>query len=419
MPAPPVLVAPEAAHRALAAARARLAQGDAEVVRAQVTVSEIAAPTGEEGERAAWVAARFRALGLADVRVDAVGNVVARRPGARGARDEGDRPVVVCAHLDTVFPRGVNVSVRRAAGAGGHARLVGPGICDNGRGLAGLMALAQAVDGERVRPRRPVDFVATVGEEGLGDLRGAKHYFGAFPADRRPAAAVVLDGAGDERVVHRAVGARRFRIAYHGPGGHSWGAFGTPNAVHAAARCAARLADLPLPPGRPGGPPRVTLSVGRIGGGMSVNAIPADAWLEVDLRATTGDALDAYEQTVRRAAELAARAENEARAPGTACVRAEVRVVGDRPAGAVAAENPLVVAAAVATRLAGRSPQLGAASTDANVPLGLGVPAVAIGAGGRGGGAHTAAEWFENADGAAGLGRALTLVASAAGLEAA
>ncbi len=405
------------AHRALAPARARLAARDAEVLGAQAAVTEIPAPTGEEGERAAWVAARFAELGLADVRLDAVGNVVARRPGAG---DPAEPPVVVCAHLDTVFPRAVPVAVRRERAADGAARLVAPGIGDNGRGLAALLALAGAVDGRRVRTRRPVEFVATVGEEGLGDLRGAKHYFAAQErAGARPAAAVVLDGAGDERVVHRAVGARRFRAEFRGPGGHSWAAFGAPNAVHAAARAAARLADLPLPSGRPGGAPRVTVSVGRIGGGMSVNAIPAEAWLEIDLRATASDVLDAYEQTIRRAVQAAAAAENEIRAAGSAPVVASVRVIGDRPAGALAADHPLVAAAVAATRLAGRVPQLGAASTDANVPLGLGVPAVAIGAGGRGGDAHTPGEWYENAEGAAGIGRALTLVASAAGVAAA
>jgi acetylornithine deacetylase/succinyl-diaminopimelate desuccinylase-like protein len=411
----PVVLTPAAdAHHALAPARARLAARDAELLDLQAAVTEIPAPTGEEGERARWVAERFAALGLADVRLDAAGNVVARRPGAG---DPAEPPVAVCAHLDTVFPRATPLLVRRGRAADGAVRLAAPGIGDNGRGLAALVALAAAFDGRRVRTRRPVEFVATVGEEGLGDLRGAKHYFAeAARAGRAPAAAVVLDGAGDERVVHRAVGARRFRAEFRGPGGHSWAAFGAPNAVHAAARAAARLADLPLPSGQPGAGPRVTVSVGRIGGGMSVNAIPADAWLEIDLRATAADALDAYERTIRRAVEAAAAAENEIRAEGTRPVAAVVRVIGDRPAGALAPDHPLVAAAVAATRLAGRAPQLGAASTDANVPLGLGVPAVAIGAGGRGGDAHTPGEWYENAEGAAGVGRALTLVAGAAGL---
>ena len=376
----------------------------------QIAVTEIAGPTGDEGARARWVADRLRRSGLTDARLDAAGNVVARRPAAGDASDAA--PIAVCAHLDTVFPPGTDTRVH----ADGN-RLVAPGIGDNGRGLAALLALASVLGDGRVRTRRPIEFVATVGEEGLGDLGGAKHYFSQFPLDARPAAAVVLDGPGDERVVHRAVGARRFRITFRGPGGHSWAAFGTVNAVHAAARATTRLAEVALPPGTAAGASgRVTLSVGRIGGGMSVNAIPAEGWLEVDLRATTTQALDDYERVVRRAAQSAATDENAVRAPGTAALVATVEIIGDRPAGALASDHPLVLASLAATRLIGRTPQTGAASTDANVPLALGIPAVAIGAGGRGGLAHTTEEWYENVDGALGIARALTVVCAAAGL---
>ncbi len=396
-----------ATFAALAPARARLAAADAAVIADQIAITEIPAPTGDEAARARWVAARLRAAGLADVRIDAVGNVVARRPGADAAP-----PVAVCAHLDTVFPREAATGVRTEG-----RRLVGPGIGDNGRGLTALLALAAALDGAGIHTHRPVDFVATVGEEGLGDLGGAKHYFAQFPPHARPAASVVLDGPGDERVVHQALGARRFRLTFRGPGGHSWAAFGTANAVHAAARAATRLADAALPPGSPAGAAdRVTLSVGRIGGGMSVNAIPAEGWLEVDLRATTARALDDYEGVVRRAARAAAADENAMRAPGTAALTVSVEVIGDRPAGMLAGDHPLVLAALAATRLIGRTPHPGTASTDANVPLGLGVPAVAIGAGGRGGLAHTTGEWYENVDGALGIARALTIIGAAAGL---
>ena len=398
-----------ATFAALAVARAHLAAADTAVMADQIAVTEIPAPTGDEGTRARWVAERLRSAGLPDVRIDAAGNVVARRPGTDA---DGAAPVAVCAHLDTVFPRETATGVR----ADGR-RLVAPGIGDNGRGLAALLALASALDGMQLRTRRPIEFVATVGEEGLGDLGGAKHYFAQFPPDARPAAAVVLDGPGDEQVVHRAVGARRFRLTFHGPGGHSWAAFGTVNAVHAAARAATRLADVALPPrSAAGAGGRVTLSVGRIGGGLSVNAIPAEGWLEVDLRATTTHALDDYEGVVRRASRAAAADENAVRSPGTVALATSVEVVGDRPAGALAADHPLVQAALAATRLIGRTPQAGAASTDANVPLGLGVPAVAIGAGGRGGLAHTPGEWYENVDGALGIARALTIVCAAAGL---
>jgi len=373
-------------HDALAAPRARLAARDADIVSSQVAICEIPAPTGDEQERGAWMASRFRALGLVDVRTDTVGNVIGRRPGAVRAA-----PVVICAHLDTVFPRDVPLRVRR-----------------DGRRLAVMLALAEAIDGARLRTRRPVEFVATVGEEGLGDLRGAKRYFADAPP---PAAVIVIDGAGDERVVHRALGSRRFRVSFSGPGGHSWAAFGVPNAIHAAASCAARLAATPLPD-----QPRATLTVARIGGGMSVNAIPRDAWLEVDTRSSEPAALHALSRAVYRAARDAAAEENARRALGTPPLAHAVETIGDRPCGVVPEDDPLVRAAVAATRLVGRRPELATASTDANVPIGLGVPAVAIGAGGRGGDAHTPGEWYENVDGSLGVARALTLTVASAGL---
>jgi acetylornithine deacetylase/succinyl-diaminopimelate desuccinylase-like protein len=384
---------------ALRGARARLAARDEETLRTQIAVSEIAAPTGEEARRAEWMARRFRALGLAGVRVDGAGNVIGRRPGAAAVA-----PVVVCAHLDTVFPRGVAVTVRRDG-----TRLVGPGIGDNGRGLAGMLALAEVIDGRLLRTRAPVDFVATTGEEGAGDLRGAKHLFAN--GGRGVAAAVILDGAGDERIVYRALGSRRFRITYRGAGGHSWTAFGTPNAVHAAAIAAARLAMLPLPP-----QPRTTLSVGRIGGGLSINAIPHEGWLEVDLRSSSPAVLERLEREIRAAARHAESEENARRALGTSPLAVDVAVIGDRPTGETAPDHPLVATTAAATRLIGRDPELATASTDANVPISLGIPAIAIGAGGRGGDAHTEGEWFENTDGALGLARALGVVVGVAGL---
>jgi acetylornithine deacetylase/succinyl-diaminopimelate desuccinylase-like protein len=387
------------AHAQLVDARARLARRDADLLRTQVAVSEIAAPTGDEGRRAAWVAARFAAYGLADVRIDAAGNVIGRRPGAEDAA-----PVAVCAHLDTVFPLDTALRVREERG-----RLVGPGIGDNGRGLAAMLALAEEIDGRRVRPRRPVDFVATVGEEGLGDLRGIKHLFAT--GARWPAAVVALDGAGDERIVNRALASRRFRVLFRGPGGHSWAAFGAPNAVHGAARAAAKLAGVVLPR-----EPRTTLTVGRIGGGLSVNSIPDEGWLEVDLRSTSPAHIERYDRELRAAVRAALAEENDRRATGSPALTASVAIIGDRPGGELSPADPLVSIALDATRLIGRAPELATASTDANVPIHLGVPAITIGAGGRGGDAHTAGEWFENVDGTLGIARALTIVVSAAGL---
>ncbi|HTD59895.1 MAG TPA: M20/M25/M40 family metallo-hydrolase [Gemmatimonadaceae bacterium] len=385
-------------HALLSDARRRMTARDAAIVRVQVAVSEIAAPTGEEQRRAAWIARRFTALGLSDIRSDAAGNVIGRRRGMRAGP-----AVAVCAHLDTVFPRGTTVRVRQDG-----ELLLGPGIGDNGRGLAAMLALAEEIDGVRLKTDRPIDFVATTGEEGTGDLRGAKAF---FRSREDVAAAIALDGAGDERIVHRGLGSRRYRIVYRGPGGHSWAAFGVVNPVHAAGTAIAKLASIIVPR-----EPRTTLSVGRVGGGIAVNAIADEAWLEVDLRSTTVRMLDRYEREVRLAVRAAEIEENARRATGSPPLSCAVETIGDRPCGDVPADHPLVLSAIDATRLIGREPELSTASTDANVPISLGVPAIAIGAGGRGGDAHTPGEWFDNTSGTIGLARALTIVVAAAGL---
>jgi len=377
-----------------------LAARDDAIVETQIAISEIAAPTGGEARRAAWIAARFHALGLHNVRTDAAGNVIARCPG----QEDGDRaPVVLCAHLDTVFPGEMEPRVTR-----GGNRLAGPGIGDNGRGLAVMLALAETIASRALPTLSPVDFVATTGEEGHGDLRGAKALFAGHASSAR--AVIALDGAGDERIVHRALGSRRFRITFRGCGGHSWSAFGIANPVHAAALAAARLARLTLPT-----TPRTTLSVARIGGGLSVNSIAQEAWLEVDLRSVSPAALDRYAQQTRHIARVATQEENSRRAHGTAPLDLFVKVIGDRPSGETPTTDPLVALAIEATQLIGRTPELATASTDANVPISLGIPAIAIGGGGRGGDAHTAGEWFDNTDGQLGVARALAITVGAAG----
>jgi acetylornithine deacetylase/succinyl-diaminopimelate desuccinylase-like protein len=386
-------------HRALALAHARIAARDPATIRAQVAVSRIAAPTGDERERAEWFASQLRALGLSDVRIDRAGNVVATRPGI-----DQIAPVLVCAHLDTVFARGVQLTFRHDGD-----RVTGPGIGDNGRGLAAMLAIAEEIDGRRIRTHRPIVFSATTGEEGAGDLRGAKHLFASL--DDEPAAAIALDGAGDERIVHKALGSRRYHISYRGAGGHSWAAFGIPNAVHAAAAAAAMMASLPLPKS-----PRTTLSVGRIGGGTSINSIPEEGWLEVDLRSTSAAILDRFDREIRIIARAAAHQENARRATATPPLAHDVRVIGDRPSGEVSADHPLVLSAIEATQLIDRDPELATASTDANIPIAMGVPAIAIGAGGRGGDAHTTGEWYDNIDGPLGIARAMTILATAAEL---
>jgi acetylornithine deacetylase/succinyl-diaminopimelate desuccinylase-like protein len=380
-------------HRRLADARTQLSQGDAALVERQITVAEIASPTGDEGDRASWLAARFERAGLENIDIDGAGNVIGRR---RGRSDQ--QTVAVCAHIDTVFPRATPHAILRT----GH-RLVGPSITDNSRGVASMLSLAALVDGVSLATRRPIEFVGTTGEEGSGDLRGAKHYFATRGADS--CAALIIDGAGDERIVHRALGSRRFRAEFHGPGGHSWIAFGAPNAVHAATTAAAAVARLPLPR-----EPRTTVTVARIGGGMSINSIPANAWFEIDVRSSSAEVIGALAARITEIVQRAAMEENQRSTPGTAPLRGGVSVIGDRPCGELPPDDPIVECAVQATSLIGRVPELAMASTDANVPIGLGIPAVAIGMGGRGGDVHTESEWYENVDGSLGVARALTIL---------
>jgi len=378
--------------------RRALAELNAEILRTQIEVARIPAPTGAERRRAQWMADRLGALGLR-TGIDDEGNVVARACGAYA-----DAPVVVCAHLDTVFPAGTSLEFRREG-----SRVVGPGICDNGRGLAVMLVLARIVQQCRAGFARAIEFVATTGEEGAGDLRGAKFYFASGP---RPYAVIVLDGAGDERIVNTALGSRRFRIDYRGPGGHSWSAFGAANPVHAAARAATLLASLRFEGAES------ALSVSRIGGGLSINSIPEDAWLEVDARSTRDTTLARFEREIREIAAAAATEENQRRTPGTPALTYQLTRIGDRPSGHTTEDTPLVVSALEATRLVGRAPELATASTDANAAIAAGVPAITIGGGGHGGDAHSSREWFDNSASTAGVERALTIVATMARLAA-
>jgi len=384
-------------YAGLSDVRRELAAADASTLATQMAIAHVPAPTGSEDRRAAFVADCFRAKGLAPDRDDA-GNVIARLGDQAGA------PVLVLSHLDTVFPADAPITIERSG-----ARWIGPGVSDNARGLAAMLAIAGALRGTASRFRRRLEFVATAGEEGLGDLRGARH---ALDRSDRPHAVVALDGAGSDRIVTTGLGARRFRIAFNGPGGHSWSAGGVANAIHAATRLATGIADLRATAGN-----EMRLAVTRIGGGHAVNAVPEHAWLEVDLRSADEHTLVRVEREVREQAEAAARIENEARSGGPA-LALRIERIGARPAGRTAPDSNLVALAAAVTTLAGGKPELAAASTDANAAMAIGVPAVAIGAGGRAGDTHTTREWYENAGGSAGLARAMTLIASLALLDA-
>ena len=385
-------------------ARSVLRDTDQETVRAMIELTEIPAPPFAEATRGAAVASRFRQLGLADVTTDDAGNVLARVPHA----GDGGDPILVVAHLDTVFPADTDVRVRVDG-----ERLRAPGISDNSRGLAAMLALARALRAAELQPQRPLVLAASVGEEGIGDLRGVKHLFRRGSAWRQAAAFVALDGAGSRRVITQGVGSRRFRVRLHGPGGHSWADWGRANPVHALGAAIGELSRVPLPR-----TPRTTLTVARIGGGSSVNAIPEEAWLEVDLRSERSSMLEELEQRLRDSVQAALRRVNAERRRGTAALRLEIERIGDRPGGETPPDSPIVQAARGATHYFGETPELASSSTDANVPMSLGIPSITIGAGGEAGGTHTLEEWYVNSAGARGVERALVTVLALAGVAA-
>jgi tripeptide aminopeptidase len=408
------LIAKLSAHERIRAARHHIERTDEVTLARQAALSAIPAPTGAETRRAARTADLFREVGLRDVIIDEVGNVHGwlRGDEERGTRD-GSAPVVLAAHLDTVFGADVRVAVERRG-----ERLEGPGIADNARGLAVLIGVAEALVRARVSTARPILCVATVGEEGAGDLRGVKYLLNgktnvaarhAVPLHESPSAFIALDGAGLERIVHRALGSRRYRVTFRGPGGHSWAAFGVANPANAVGRAIALLADLPVK-----SEPRTTCAVVRLGGGTGLNSIPQEAWVDLDLRSEEPKALAQLDVTVRAALDRAADDENRRRTTGSAALSVHVQLVGDRPSGVTPRTHPLVQVAVAANRALGRDAELASASTDANVAIGLGIPAIALGAGGRAGDAHLTTEWYENSDGSLGVLRALLVTAAMA-----
>jgi acetylornithine deacetylase/succinyl-diaminopimelate desuccinylase-like protein len=372
-----------------------------EITEEHAAVCAIPAPPFGERARAGYFAGRLRGCGLADARLDEEGNCVALRRG------RSERPlVVVSAHLDTVFPAGTDSTVRREGG-----RMLAPGIADDGAGLAALAAMARAFAECGIETLGSLLFVGTVGEEGEGDLRGARHLLTAGEWAGKIDAFVSLDGPGVERITSGAVGSRRYRVRFAGPGGHSWGDFGAANPVHALARAVARLVSYPAP-----ARPRTTFNVGRVAGGTGVNVIAHEAEMDVDLRSESADELRRLDAFFRRAAREAAADENAARRAGSPPVELELKLIGDRPGGATPPDAPLVLLAQAATRAVGHTPRLDTSSTDSNIAISLGVPAVTVGAGGSSGHSHTLEEWYDPRARDLGLKRALLLALGAAGL---
>jgi tripeptide aminopeptidase len=369
---------------AVKAALEQIRREDERTLEEQIEIAEIPAPSGKEQTRANDYVRRLRELGLIDVTIDAEGNVIARRPGAR----RGGPILVVSAHLDTVFAEGTNVKVRRDG-----KRYYGAGIGDDARGLTVLLTVLRAMQENKLRTQGDVLFVGTVGEEGLGNLRGVKALFrdrtdidGFISVDNMESPRLA---PGESELVARAVGSRRWQISFVGPGGHSYENFGTPSAVHALGRAVGMISDL-----QPPAEPKTTFTVATVSGGTTINAIAEKAELRIDIRSESATALAALEQQILAAADRAG--VEEGKRWGADPVRVERTLLGDRPAGAGSSDNPVATAwTGAVIALGQKAPKVVAASTDANVPMGLGIPAITASGGGIADKAHSLDEWYE------------------------
>jgi len=382
-----------------------LAKNSAAITDEQARITEIPAPPFQETQRAAYMKKLFAAAG-ANPKSDDAGNVIAEFPG-----ETDSEVVLLSAHLDTVFPPGTNVSVRREKNV-----LYAPGISDNGTGLASIVALAHAFSDAKIKTHRTVVFVADVGEEGEGNLRGARKLVEEYGS--RLKAMIAVDGASIDYVVAQALASRRLQVTITGPGGHSWSDFGVANPINAIARGINRFLQVQVP-----GSPKTTYNVGEIEGGNSVNAIPASASIKVDLRSEQERELTRLESALRDAMREGISSEmNMARERGQASSKSsdlqmEVKSLGVRPGGELAPNSPLLIAVQEADKYLGNRSNIERSSTDANIPLSLGIPAISIGGGGRAGGAHTLAEWYDPSGRELGLQRLLLTTLAIAGVE--
>jgi tripeptide aminopeptidase len=377
---------------------------EAQFAHWQMEVARIASPPFGEAARSAWLAERFREIGLGDVHADEVGNVFGVHPNG------GKRYVSLSAHIDTVFPAATPLNIRQQG-----SRLYGPGVSDNGAGIAALLAIAGALQTARIPHALPFVFVGNVGEEGEGDLRGMRHVFATSRWQDAIAYSIVVDGAGSDTVVAEALGSRRFEMIVRGPGGHSWSDFGAPNPIIVLARAIEVFSRTPVPAS-----PKTTFNVGVIRGGTSVNSIPESASMRVDLRSTSMAEIDRLEQALRKALEQTVEAENhDATRHGTRrpqAVHYEVIAIGNRPAGELAPDARILKVIRAVDAHLGNAAQIQRASTDANIPLSLGREAIALGGGGSGGGAHTLQEWFDCNGRDLGLKRILLTMLTLAGV---
>jgi len=392
----------------LRSAFAWLRAQEAQFAHWQLDLARIPSPPFGEAARANWMADKFRELGLDDVQSDDVGNVFGIHPGF------GRYYVALSAHMDTVFPAGTPLNIRQQGN-----RLYGPGVSDNCAGLTAMLAIVALLRSVRIRHALPFLFIANVGEEGEGDLRGMRQIFSSPQWKDSISYNLVLDGAGSDTIVAEALGSRRFEVIVRGPGGHSWSDFGAPNPILVLARAIQVFAQTPVPSS-----PKTTFNIGVIRGGTSVNSIPESASMRVDLRSTSMAEMERLEVALRLALEKAVEQESKAmegravsqrRSSGVSC---EIVVIGNRPAGELDPNARILQVIRAVDAHLGNAAQVQRASTDANIPLSLGREAIAIGGGGTGGGAHTLQEWFDCGGRELGLKRILLTLLALAGVSA-
>ena len=365
-------------------------------VRDIITLTETEAPSFHEDTKARVWLDMARAHGLTDLEIDEEGNVTGMRRGLGNGK-----VICVAAHLDTVFPAGTNVKVRREG-----TKLFAPGVGDDTRSLAVILAWLRAMDAAGITTRDDILFVADVGEEGLGDLRGMRHLFQKGRYKDRISAFITVDSPNMERIVTGGVGSKRYRVTFNGPGGHSYGAFGLVNPMYAMADAIGRLGRVPVP-----ADPKTTFSASVTGGGTSINSIPNSVWTEFDLRSESPGELDRLEERFMAIVAAATAAENELRSTQNGLITAEIVKIGDRPAGSTNVSHELVRFAEAAINAQGIATRFEYSSTDANIPMSIGIPAIKIGSGGTGGRGHSLEEWIDVEEDASVRGMAAGLAA--------
>jgi acetylornithine deacetylase/succinyl-diaminopimelate desuccinylase-like protein len=398
-----------AAKRAIHAAFAWLHANAKTMLDWQLELCAIPAPPFGEQARSVWLEARFKEIGLDDVTIDAVGNVRGFLPAPHLSPESTGHVVVLSAHLDTVFPADTPL-LPQVRLVNGCERIEMPGACDNGAGVVGMLAIAQSLVKAKAELPTELLFLGNVGEEGEGDLRGVRHLYQERALAGRIAAHIVLDGAGADSAVTQALGSKRYQITISGPGGHSFTDSGTPNPIAALSSALAALAATALPE-----EPRTTLNVGTIHGGTSVNSIPENAMATVDFRSTSTEELVRLEVALHRAVEDAVDTWNRRTTPIgrlRGLLSYKIDMIGNRPAALLPDDSPILESLRAVDRHLGLSSGARLGSTDANVPISLGVPSLSLGAGGDGGGAHTLAEWYSTRDRETGLRRILLLTAA-------